>query len=89
MNTTRDTYSKVLDEFGFKRKKETRWGETFDGPELKSKKGFMRVEFKEKDDKTAICIYGMGNPSFFKTGNLRLSEMQLRQLLTILINNHI
>ncbi len=81
--TTQKMYETVLEEFGFTMK-EGRFGME---PSLqlknRSKGNICFATFKVDQQKTFICLGGCVN-----TGFIRVSEMQLRSLLTIIVQNY-
>jgi hypothetical protein len=82
MASSVDTYNKVLDEFNFSKP---------------DKHGFRTLQSELSVGWSChasfmngkICLEGVGKGGGFKTGDLSMSEMQTRQLLTIITSNHI
>ena len=85
--TTQKMYETVLEEFGFTMQ-EGRFG---NGPSLQlmTRGGNLCfADFRKRLNKTSIRLSGAGRGHGFDTGWLRVSEMQLNSLLTILVQNH-
>jgi hypothetical protein len=78
---TKKTYNMILNEYGFMT--------DGDGVRvLKSKRFPGAICWAEFSD-GKVNLHGTGQSSGFETGYISVSGMQLRQLLTILIGNHI
>ncbi len=85
--TTQKMYETVLDQFGFT----VQPGSFGKGPSLQLRTRGGNVcfaDFRKRLKKTSIRLSGAGRGHGFDTGWLRVSEMQLRSLLTIIVQNH-